>query len=167
MTGKPRLFDICEEMSYAPRRKSSRPDQRGPRIPSHKSRSPGPRPHPTVLALPTGHHNNNTCQLRSCGKGMQVSVLLRHQSRPYSRRNLPRKLTKSTLHTHVHAPPAAYKSTFLTIPSKAVTNAFTCMPKKSAPHRDGWTWEQFRDVASRPSTAGLLRKFMELCVNGT
>ena len=40
------------------------------------------------------------------------------------------------------------------------------MPKKSAPHRDGWTWELFRDMAGRPSTTSLLMKFVELFVNG-
>ena len=34
------------------------------------------------------------------------------------------------------------------------------MPKKSAPHRDGWIWELFRDMVGRFSTAGLLRKFV-------
>jgi hypothetical protein len=40
------------------------------------------------------------------------------------------------------------------------------MPKNSTPHRDGWTWELFRDMAGRSSTAGLLRKFVELFANG-
>jgi len=40
------------------------------------------------------------------------------------------------------------------------------MPKKSAPHREGWTWELFRDATNRPSTATLLRKFVDLFVNG-
>ncbi len=49
---------------------------------------------------------------------------------------------------------------------QAITDAFVGMPKKSAPHRDGWTWELFRDAASRPSTAAPLRKFVEFFVNG-
>jgi hypothetical protein len=32
--------------------------------------------------------------------------------------------------------------------------------------RDGWTWELFKDAASRTSTANLLKKFVELFVNG-
>jgi hypothetical protein len=32
--------------------------------------------------------------------------------------------------------------------------------------RDGWTWELFKDASSRTSTVGLLRKFVELFVNG-
>ena len=59
------------------------------------------------------------------------------------------KLTRSTLHKHVPAPPTTYKTTFVPIPLKTVTDAFTGMPKKSAPHRDGWTWELFRDVVGR------------------
>ncbi len=77
------------------------------------------------------------------------------------------KLTRANLHTHVPAPPSTYKSTFVPIPLKAITYAFTGMPKKYAPHRDGWTWELFRDMAGRPSTANLLRRFVELFVNGS
>jgi hypothetical protein len=40
------------------------------------------------------------------------------------------------------------------------------MLKKSAAHRDGWTWELLRDAAQRPPTASLLRKFTELFSNG-
>jgi hypothetical protein len=40
------------------------------------------------------------------------------------------------------------------------------MPKKSAPHRDGWTWELFRDMAGRTKTCELLRTFAELVANG-
>ena len=61
---------------------------------------------------------------------------------------------------------ASYKTAFVPIPIKAVTDAFTCMPKKSAPHIDGWTWELFRDLVNRPKTAELLRYFVELFVNG-
>jgi hypothetical protein len=52
------------------------------------------------------------------------------------------------------------------IPVKTVTNAFCGMPKKSAAHRDGWTWELLRDAAQTPSTASLLRKFVERFSNG-
>ncbi len=40
------------------------------------------------------------------------------------------------------------------------------MPKKPAPHRDGWTWELFKDMASRPKNAELLRTFVEMFANG-
>jgi hypothetical protein len=76
------------------------------------------------------------------------------------------KLTRSTLYQHVQAPPSTYKSAFVPISLKAVIDAFTRMPKKSAPHREGWTWELIRDMAGRPSTSGLLRNFGELFVNG-
>ncbi len=39
------------------------------------------------------------------------------------------------------------------IPLKAITGAFTEMPKKLAAHRDGWTWELLMDAAQTPSTA--------------
>jgi hypothetical protein len=40
------------------------------------------------------------------------------------------------------------------------------LAKKKAPHRDGWTWELFKDIASRPKIAKILRSFVELFVNG-
>jgi len=43
------------------------------------------------------------------------------------------------------------------IPLNAVLGAFSEMPKQSASHRDGWTWELLRDPDSRPSIMALLR----------
>jgi len=77
------------------------------------------------------------------------------------------KLTRTATHTHVAPPSSSYKTAFVPMPQKAITDTFTGMPKKSAPRRDGWTWKPFRDAASRPSTAALLRKFVELLVNGS
>ena len=76
------------------------------------------------------------------------------------------RLNRSERHTHIapHVPtviPAKNR-----IPVKAVTEAFTKMPKKSAAHRNGWTWELLKDAAQRPSTATLLSKFAELFSNG-
>jgi hypothetical protein len=51
------------------------------------------------------------------------------------------KLTRIVPHTHVSMPPSSFKIAFLPVPIKAVTYAFTGMPKKFAPHKDGWTWE--------------------------
>jgi len=76
------------------------------------------------------------------------------------------KLTRTAPHTPVAPPPSSYKTIFVPIPQKAISDTFRGMPKKSAPHRDGWTWELFRDAANRPSTVALLRKFVELFVNG-
>ena len=70
------------------------------------------------------------------------------------------------MHTHVPPPPPAHESAFVPIPLKAVTYEFTGMPKKSVPYRDGWTWKLFRDMAVRASTTALLRRFVELFVNG-
>jgi hypothetical protein len=41
-------------------------------------------------------------------------------------------LTRSTPHTHVPALPSSYKTLFVPIPIKAVTDAFTSMPKMPA-----------------------------------
>jgi hypothetical protein len=76
------------------------------------------------------------------------------------------KLTRTVPHTHVPMPPSSFKSAFLPVSIKAVTDAFTGMPKKSAPHTDGWTLKLFRDMANRPKSADMLRKFVELFANG-
>jgi len=100
------------------------------------------------------------------GKACKLAFSYGTESDPVVAANFLSKLTRATLHTHVPAPPPSCKSPFFPIPLKAVTDVFTGMPKKSAPHRDGWTWELFRDMAGRPSTSGLLRKFVELFANG-
>ena len=101
------------------------------------------------------------------GKACQLAFSYGTERDPAVAATFLAKLTRSTLHTHVPAPPTAYKTAFVPIPLKTVTDAFTGMPKKSAPHRDGWTWELFRDMVGRQSTAGLLRKFVEMFVNGS
>jgi hypothetical protein len=78
-------------------------------------------------------------------------------------------LTKPTLRArHSHAPshPFSLKPAKNSIPLTAVAEAFSKIPKKSAAHRDGWTWELLRDAAQKPSTASHLRNFGELFSNG-
>ena len=76
------------------------------------------------------------------------------------------KLTLKDEHMHipVHVPKVKPMVTFT--PLKATIYALSGMPKKSAAHRDGWTWELLRDAAQRTSTASHLRKFSELFSNG-
>ena len=62
--------------------------------------------------------------------------------------------------------PSSLKPAPNSIPLNVVVEAFSKMPKNSAVHRDGWTWELLRDAAQRPSTASHLRKFIELFSNG-
>ena len=76
------------------------------------------------------------------------------------------KLTLKQKHEHTPLFVATVKPPRNCIPLKAVTEAFAKMPKKSAAHRDGWTWELLRDAAQTPSTAALLRKFAEHFSNG-
>ena len=76
------------------------------------------------------------------------------------------KLTLKKKHDHIPKFVAKVKHVGNTIPLKAVTNAFSGMPKKFAAHRDGWTWELVTDAAQTPSTAALLRKFAEHFSNG-
>ena len=40
------------------------------------------------------------------------------------------------------------------------------MPKNSATHQNGWTWELLRDAPHAPSTVFLLRNFEERISNG-
>ena len=77
------------------------------------------------------------------------------------------KLTLQPKHSHIPLDSSALKPVKNLISQKALFDAFTGMPKKSAAHRDGWTWELLRDAASRPSTAALLRQFAELFSNGS
>jgi hypothetical protein len=78
-------------------------------------------------------------------------------------------LKKIRLHArHAHIAPhtsTSNPSKYL-IPLKAVTDALSRMPKQFVAHRDGWTWEIFRDAAIRPSTAALLRQFAGHFSNG-
>ena len=57
------------------------------------------------------------------------------------------KLTLKKNHDHILEFVAKVKPTGNSIPLKAVTDALSGMPKKSAAHRDGWTWELQRDAA--------------------
>jgi hypothetical protein len=76
------------------------------------------------------------------------------------------KLTLKKKHDHIPLFVAKVKPTKNCIPLKAVTDDFSGMPKKSAAHRDGWTWELLRDAAQTPSTTTMLRKFAEHFSNG-
>jgi hypothetical protein len=76
------------------------------------------------------------------------------------------KLTLHAMHSHVPLHSSSLKHTKNSIPLTSVTEAFSKMPKKSADHRDGWTWELLRDAAQRPSRASHLRKFTELFSKG-
>ena len=76
------------------------------------------------------------------------------------------KLTLGARHSHIEAHVPTVKPPRNCTPLKAVTHAFSGMPKESAAHRDGWTWELLRDAAQTPSTATLLRKFAQRFSNG-
>ena len=100
------------------------------------------------------------------GKAYKLAFSYGTESDPTIAATFMSRLTKTIPNSHVSPPPSSYKSAAVPIPIKAVTNAFAYMPKMSAPHIDGWTWELFRDMASRPKTANLLRAFVELFLNG-
>ncbi len=76
------------------------------------------------------------------------------------------KFTLQDRHSHITPHFFTFKPAKNSIPAKAVSEAFSRMPKKYVAHTDGWTWELLRDAASRPSTAALLRRFAEHFSNG-
>jgi hypothetical protein len=100
------------------------------------------------------------------GKACRLAFSYGTESDPIVATTFLTKLTRTIPHTHVPLPSPSYKTAFVPIPIKAVIETFACMPKKSAPHIDGWTWELFMDMSNRPKTADLLRKFVELFLNG-
>ncbi len=107
--------------------------------------------------------------LASCGavgKACKLAFSYGTESDPDVARTFLAKLTRIVPHTHAPMPPTTYKTTRLPIPIKAVTDAFTGMTKKSAPHRDRWTWELFRDMDGQPKTVDLLRTFVEVFAKG-
>jgi hypothetical protein len=127
------------------------------------------RIHDTTQPSPTFPLTARAASLACCGavgKACQLAFYYGTETDPAVASTFLARLTRSTPHTHVPMPPSSFQTAFVPIPLKAVTDAFLGMPKKSAPHRDGWTWELFKDMAGRQSTAELLRRFVELLVNG-
>ncbi len=116
--------------------------------------------------FPLAARNASLAGCGAVGKACKIYFSYGTKSDPVVAATFLAKLTRTTPHTHVPSPPSSYKTAFVPIPLKAVTDTFTSMPKKFAPHRDGWTWELFREVANRPSTANIPRKFVKLFVNG-
>jgi len=77
------------------------------------------------------------------GKACTLAFSYGTESDPTVAATFMSKLTRTIPHTHVPLPPSSYKTILVPIPIKTVTYAFTSMPKKYAPYRDGWTWRLF------------------------
>jgi len=77
-----------------------------------------------------------------------------------------KKLTRQARHPHIAPYISTIKPAKNLISSKALTDSFSGIPKQSAAHKDGWTWELLRNAASRPSIATLIRRFAEQFSNG-
>jgi hypothetical protein len=73
------------------------------------------------------------------GKACKTGFSYGTESDPIVATTFLTKLTRTKPHTYVSMPPSSFKTAFIPIPIKAVTYAFTDMPKKSASHKDGWT----------------------------
>jgi hypothetical protein len=65
------------------------------------------------------------------------------------------KLTLRARQSNVPLQPSSLKPAKNSIPLFAVSDAFSKMPKKSAAHKDGWTWELRRDAANLEAFDGL------------
>ena len=76
------------------------------------------------------------------------------------------KLTLKNRHAHTLPYIPKINPVVKCIPIKVVTYAFFGMPKKSAGHIDGWTWELLRDAAQTDSMAILPRRCVEHFSNG-
>ncbi len=73
------------------------------------------------------------------GKAIKLAFSFGTESDPVVAATFLAKLTRKTPHNHVPIPSSYFKTPCVPIPIKAISDAFTGMPKKSAPHRDGWT----------------------------
>ncbi len=100
------------------------------------------------------------------GRACKVAFTYGLETDPDVAAKFMKKLTLHARHPHIAPHTSTIKPAKNLISSKALTDAFSGMPKQSDAHRDGWTWELLRDAASRPSTVALLRKFAEHFSNG-
>jgi hypothetical protein len=71
------------------------------------------------------------------------------------------ELTLKNRHVHILSYIPKTNPVVNCIPIKALTDTFSGMSKKSARHKDGWTWELLRGAAKTDSTAVLLRRDVE------
>jgi hypothetical protein len=103
---------------------------------------------------------------RAVGRACKLAFSYGLETDPEIAAKLLAKLTLKATHANIQAHILKVKPPVNRIPRKTLTDASAGMPKKSAAHRDGWTWELFRYAAHTPSTASLLRKFAERFSNG-
>jgi hypothetical protein len=92
-------------------------------------------------------------------RGCKLAFFYGLESDPEVASKFLSKLIMKARHAHILARVPRVKTLPNRIPLKVVTYAFLAMPKKSAAHIHGWTWEMMRDATQTPSTAFLLRKF--------
>ena len=101
------------------------------------------------------------------GKACKIAFSFGLESDPVVAAELLGKLTLQKRHENIPIYVSTVSPAPNHIPLKSVSDAFSGMPKRSASHRDDWTWELLRDAALSPSTVALLRKFVELFSNGS
>ena len=96
------------------------------------------------------------------GRACKVAFTYGLETEPEVAAKFLKKLTLHARHPHIAPHTSTIKPAKNHIFSKALTDAFSGMPKQSAAHRDGWTWE----LPSIPSTTALLQKIAEHFSNG-
>ena len=103
---------------------------------------------------------------RAVGRACKIAFAYGIETDPMIAAEFLSKLTIKDKHTHIPAHDPKVKPPTNLIPIKTLTDAFSGMPKKSASHPDGWTWELLIDATQTPFTATLLRIFAERFSNG-
>ena len=100
---------------------------------------PCARPYTALIILPPYYTRYVACGMHGAvGKAFKLAFSYGTESNPeVAAIKILAKLTRTVPHTHVPAPPSSYKTAFVSIPLKAITDTFTGMPKKSGPYRDG------------------------------
>jgi len=83
------------------------------------------------------------------GRACKVAFTFGLETDPEVAAKFVKKLTLQARHNHITPRTSTFKPAKNLIPAKAVSEAFSGIPKKSVAHRDGWTWELLRDAASR------------------
>ena len=142
-----------EAMPPPPVRRREDTDQGGRRRPGCAVRRARIRPHDAPRGDAVGGTRSELRRGRRGRQSLRPRAVLRHRDEPRHRLRSPRQPHP---HRAPHPPPPPPTSTSapkVPISAKATATAFVRMPKKSAPHRDQWTWELLRDVCRDPRCA--------------
>ena len=74
------------------------------------------------------------------GRACKVAFTFGLDTDPEVGAKFMKKLALQARHNHITPHSSTFKPMKNLIPAKAVSEAFSGMPKKSTAHKDGWTW---------------------------